>query len=95
MLLLVCLVYYPGHLATAVCFESEVKGDYLTLSGRRFVVCDPTYIGAPVGRTMPGMNNARAKVVVLEEERDDYRKHSSLKIVENFCAPRTVRWLGS
>ncbi len=34
MLLLVCLVYYPGHLATAVCFKSEVKGNYLTLSGR-------------------------------------------------------------
>ena len=61
----VILVYYPGHLATAVCFNSEVKGDYITLNGRRFVVCDPTYIGAPVGCTMPSMDNKAAKVILL------------------------------
>ena len=61
----VILVYYPGHLATAVCFNSEVKGDYITLNGRPFVVCDPTYIGAPVGCTMPSMDNKAAKVIFL------------------------------
>lgn len=61
----VILVYYPGHLATAVCFDSDVKGDYIILSGRRFVVCDPTYIGAPIGLTMPDMDNATAKVILL------------------------------
>ena len=61
----VLLVYYPGHLATAVCFKGEVKGDYITLNGRRFVVCDPTYIGAPVGCTMPSMDNKAAKVILL------------------------------
>lgn len=63
----VILVYYPGHLATAVCFNDDsVKGDYIMCDGRRFVISDPTYIGAPVGYTMPGMDNAAAKVVVLE-----------------------------
>ncbi len=63
----VVLVYYPGHLATAVNFRSDsVKGDYISLSGRKFVICDPTYINAPVGITMPQMDNGAAKVILLK-----------------------------
>lgn len=60
------LVYYPGHLAMAVGFTEDVKGDYILLDHQRFVVCDPTYIGARAGNTMPGMNNEKAKVILLE-----------------------------
>lgn len=62
----VVLVYYPGHLATAVGFTDEVKGDYLMVNGRKFVVCDPTFINAPIGRTMPGMDNQQATVILLK-----------------------------
>lgn len=62
----VILVYYPGHLATAVCFTEEVKGDYIMLDGMPYVVCDPTFIGAPVGYTMTDMDNRTAKIVLLE-----------------------------
>lgn len=62
----VVLLYYPGHLATAVQFKNDVKGDYLTFNNKKYVVCDPTFIGAGVGRTMPGMNNQQAKVIVLK-----------------------------
>lgn len=62
----VVLVYYPGHLATAVHFTDPVTGDYILLDGQRFTVCDPTYIGAPVGATMPDMDNGGAKVILLE-----------------------------
>lgn len=62
----VILVYYPGHLATAVAFdEAEPRGDYLELKGRRFTVCDPTFVGAETGRTMPGMDNSSAQVILL------------------------------
>lgn len=61
----VVLLYYPGHLATAVCFNEQVTGDYLLIDGRKYVVCDPTYIGAPVGLTMPKMNNETAVVIRL------------------------------
>lgn len=61
----VVLLYYPGHLATAVKFNSDVKGDYLMVKGEKYIVCDPTYIGAPVGETMPDMDNKKAKVIVL------------------------------
>lgn len=62
----VILVYYPGHLATAVCFNDEVKGDYIPLNGKRFVICDGTFIGARVGRTMPDMDNKTATVILLD-----------------------------
>lgn len=62
----VLLVYYPGHLAAAVGFTEEVKGDYIKLDGQKYTVCDPTYIGAPVGATMPDMDNGTAKVILLE-----------------------------
>jgi hypothetical protein len=62
----VVLLYYPGHLAAAVAFNDDVNGDYLTYKSRKFVVCDPTYINAGVGRTMPGMNNQEAQVIALK-----------------------------
>lgn len=59
------LVYYPGHLAAAVCFTDKVNGDYIDLGHQRFIITDPTYIGAPVGTTMPDMDNMKAKVIIL------------------------------
>ncbi len=62
------LVSYPNHLATAVCFTEYVKGDYIVLNGRRYTVCDPTYIGADIGMTMPDMDNASADVILLNRQ---------------------------
>lgn len=62
----VVLLYYPGHLATAVAFNGDVKGDYLTYNGRKYVVCDPTYENASVGMTMPQMNNQTAQIIALK-----------------------------
>lgn len=63
----VVLLYYPGHLATAVNIPELQTGDYLMVNGKRYTVCDPTYINAPVGRTMPGMDNKVAKVIMLSK----------------------------
>lgn len=60
------LVYYPGHLASAIAFNGEEAGDYIRLNGRRFTVCDPTFTsGAPVGRTASAHDNSSAKVILL------------------------------
>lgn len=61
----VVLVHWPGHLATAVHFPEEVDGDYFTVEGRRYTVCDPTYIGAGIGETMPQFQNVKANLVTL------------------------------
>lgn len=68
------LVYYPGHLATGVCFDEEVKGEHIDVEGERYTVCDPTYLvvdenhniigGAHVGESMN--DNSTATVIVLE-----------------------------
>lgn len=59
----VVLLYYPGHLATAVCFADDTQGDYLTIDGHKYIVCDPTYIGASIGETMPQYKQTPAEVV--------------------------------
>ena len=59
------LVYYPGHLASAVCLKQQVNGDYISLDGDVYTICDPTYLGAPVGITMPEMDNRSATVIKL------------------------------
>lgn len=61
----VVLLYYPGHLATAVRFDEDISGDYIVLKSGKYLVCDPTYINASIGMTMPGMDNSEAVVVML------------------------------
>lgn len=63
----VALIYYPGHLATAVCFDQEVSGDAMIIGVRKFIVCDPTYIGAPVGAQMPDLEYDKAQAIVLNK----------------------------
>jgi len=61
----VVLLHYPNHLATAVHFPENVTGDFLTIDGKKFVVCDPTYIGACIGMAMDDCKHAQARVVKL------------------------------
>ena len=63
----VALIYYPGHLATAVCFDHEVAGDAMIIGRRKFIVCDPTYIGAPVGAQMPDLEYDKAQAIILKK----------------------------
>ena len=62
----VVLVYYPGHLAMAVNFPEDIPGDHIMLDGRKFTVCDPTYVGSEVGETMPTMKDKSTTVILLE-----------------------------
>lgn len=59
----VVLLHYPGHLATAVCFDTEVPGDYIMIGGKRYTVCDPTYINADIGQAMPQFKRTAAEVI--------------------------------
>ena len=64
----VVLLEYPGHAATAVCFgEDEPEGQYsyYTVKGKRYVVCDPTYIGASIGEPQPKYAKMQAEVIPL------------------------------
>ena len=59
----VVLLDYPEHIATAVRFNGNVSGDYLMVNGWKYIVCDPTYIGASIGMTMPRYKTVSAKVL--------------------------------
>lgn len=59
----VVLLDYPDHIATAVRFTGNVGGDYLMVGGQKYTVCDPTYIGASIGMTMPAYKTVAAKVL--------------------------------
>ncbi|MBQ7490487.1 MAG: hypothetical protein IJT51_08250 [Bacteroidales bacterium] len=59
----VVLLDYPDHVATAVRFNENVTGDYVKYKGKNYIICDPTYIGAPVGEAMPEYKDVAATVI--------------------------------
>lgn len=59
----VVLLDYPFHIATAVRFNENIKGDYFDIEGQKYIICDPTYIGAPIGKSMPDMLNLKANIL--------------------------------
>lgn len=63
----VVLLHYSNHLATAVRFNELVSGDYVMVDGQKYIICDPTYIGADIGETMPQYRNSEVEVVKLTE----------------------------
>lgn len=54
---------YPDHVTTAVKFTVPMKGDYLIYKGQKYFICDPTYINASIGESMPQFRNVPAKIV--------------------------------
>lgn len=56
---------YPGHMTTALALKNGKAGDAtIEYKGERFVIADPTYIGAPVGTAMPSYANLKPTRVV-------------------------------
>jgi hypothetical protein len=60
----VVLIYYPGiHLAAAVNFnDTTLSGDYVMVDGEKYLICDPTYINANIGMSMPDLRNMQIEV---------------------------------
>ena len=59
------LLDYPEHISVAVRLAANEDDDVVVVDGENFVVCDPTYINAEVGRAMPGLDGSKLKVVKL------------------------------
>lgn len=56
---------YPGHMTTAVAFKSPRNGGAtISHEGVRYVIADPTYIGATVGMPMPSYARTNPSRVV-------------------------------
>ena len=54
---------YPGHIATAVHFEAYIPGAHVMFNGKKYVICDPTYINADAGMVMPQYKNVQPKIL--------------------------------
>lgn len=61
----VVLLDYPEHIATAVCFKQPIEGDYIVVDGKRYIISDPTYIGADVGECAPKYKTISPTVIVF------------------------------
>ena len=59
---------YEGHVATAVYFgeDANVKGDGFVYGGKKYYICDPTYINASIGMAMPQYKDKTPKVIKLK-----------------------------
>ncbi len=62
----VVLLDYPDHIATAVCLPNDnVQGAYFEVDGKKYLVCDPTYIGADIGMSQPAYREEGAGIIQL------------------------------
>ncbi len=52
-----------SHITCAVGFNGPVEGDAFNYKGRRYVMCDPTYINAGIGMTMPCYASSKGLIV--------------------------------
>ena len=58
---------FPGHVATAVKFNTNVSGDSITYNNQRYIICDPTYINANFGQCMPQFKNVTPGIIQVEK----------------------------
>lgn len=59
----VVALVFPGHAATGVHFTQPVQGSYLRHKGKKYIICDPSYMGATYGMCLPSVQHTQAKVV--------------------------------
>lgn len=61
------LLYYPGHLAMATCFNENVGGKSLLINGKKYTYCEPTCTGyAPIGWCPKDFIDVQPKVLLLK-----------------------------
>jgi hypothetical protein len=59
-------ILYHDHAATAVQLDKETDGAYVLHKGEKYTICDPTYLGARVGQSMPQYLNEPAQIIEIQ-----------------------------
>ena len=66
------IVEYPGHECTAVHFTDCITyGSGYYVDGEFYLICDPSYVGAPIGRCMPKYRTIQPQVYVVKSAMGD------------------------
>ena len=59
------LINYPGHECTGIAFtDQQLPGHGYRYNSRRYLICDPTYVGATLGMCMPQYEQETPKVEI-------------------------------
>jgi len=56
---------YPGHVSMAVAFKISPGGANVSVSGKIYWVCDPTFLGSTGGMVMPAFRNVNPEIIEL------------------------------
>jgi hypothetical protein len=65
----VILLDFPGHVVMAVEISDNYKGNTIEFEGKHFVICDPSYLGAPLGEMIPEYRTGTAHInTILKPE---------------------------
>lgn len=54
---------FPGHAAVGVNFGRSAPGASVQVEGTKYLVCDPSYIGADIGMALPQVRGSRLTIV--------------------------------
>ena len=66
-------VQFADHMCTAVHFtDCLTKGNGYYFEGKFYLICDPTYIGASIGRCMPKYRSSKPQVRPIGPDGGDY-----------------------
>jgi len=55
---------FPEHVALAVNFPSKEQGDFVLFEGKKYLVCDPTFINAKSGVLPVDFKNKKPEIIV-------------------------------
>jgi hypothetical protein len=58
---------YPRHVATAVLVPASLTGDRVMFDNKNWLVCDPTYIMADYGLTMPNLVGVNPTPIIIHQ----------------------------
>lgn len=62
----VIVLDYPGHVALAVKTQIRPGDDIIEYNNQKYVIVDPTYLGADVGMSMPSYRNTQPTVIAVD-----------------------------
>jgi len=58
---------YPKHVNTAVALGEEEEGDFIRHNKQKYLICDPTYINAPVGYLPKEYDEIKPEIINFEQ----------------------------
>jgi hypothetical protein len=92
------IVEYPGHKCTAVRFtDCLTYGNGYYLDGEFYLICDPSYVGASIGKCMPEFHSMEPRVYIVKQSTskdDDNRSPLHPKLDKVVRLPSIPHHLG-